>query len=113
MGSQGAGASSSTRLQPQLTSSSLGVMPVLDSDGDVRGMFANVITGFEELRRDMTKRISRVEEKAQQRLEKLRDELANAVSQAKCNQVQLVQNTDQCLVESLNPVTKKSEETTE
>ena len=56
-GTQKGGASSSTRLQPQLTSSSLGLNPVLGTASDVRGMFANVRTGLEELRQDMTKRI--------------------------------------------------------
>ena len=54
MGTQKGGASLSTRLQPQLTSSSLGLTPVLGTASDVRGMFANVITGHEELRQDMT-----------------------------------------------------------
>ena len=76
---------------------------MLDSAGDVRGIFAKVITGLEELRRDMTGRIDPVDEK-------LSDELADAKSLAKCDQVQLVQNTDQCLAESLALVTKESEE---
>ena len=71
MGTQNVGASSSTRLQPQLTSSSLGLTPVLGTARDVRGMFANVRTGLEELRSNMTKRIDRVEERAQQGLERL------------------------------------------
>ena len=57
MGTEKDGASSSTRLQPQLTSSSLGLTPVLGSAGDVRGMFADVMTGLDELWQDMTKRI--------------------------------------------------------
>ena len=44
MGTQRGGASSGTRLQPQLASSSLGLTPVFDSVGDVRGMFFNVKT---------------------------------------------------------------------
>ena len=43
-------------------------------------ILANSATVFEELRRDKTKRIDRVEEKAQQGHEKLRDELADAKS---------------------------------
>ena len=50
MGKQKGGASSSTRLQPQLTSSSLGLTPPLGAAG-------NILTGLDELRRDMTKRI--------------------------------------------------------
>ena len=49
MGTQNGGASSSTRLQPQLTSSSLGLTPALGTAGDVGGMFANVMTGLDEL----------------------------------------------------------------
>ena len=58
----------------------------------------------------MTKRIDRVEGRAQQRHERLKDELADTKSKAKSDQAQLVQNTDQCLVESLAPATKKPEE---
>ena len=57
VGTQKGGASSSTRLQPQLTSSSLGFTPVLGTASDVSGMFANVMTGLEELRQDMTENI--------------------------------------------------------
>ena len=57
MGTQKRGASSSKRLQPQLTSSSLGPFPVSGAAGDISDMFAGVMTGLEELRRDMTKRI--------------------------------------------------------
>ena len=66
IGTQKGGASSSTRLQPQLTSSSLGLTPVLGTASDVGGLFANVRTGLEELRYDITKRIDRVEERARQ-----------------------------------------------
>ena len=66
MGKQKGGASSSTRLQPQLTSSSLGLTPTLGSAGDVGDMFAGVMTGLDELRRDMTKRIDQVDERAHQ-----------------------------------------------
>ena len=75
VGTRKGGSSSSTRLQPQLTSSSLCLSPVLATAGDVRDVFAGVMTGLEELRRDMTKRIDRVEEMAQQGQEKLRDEI--------------------------------------
>ena len=56
MGKQKGGASSSTRLQPQLTSSSLGLTPPLGAAGDISDMFAGVMTGLDELRRDMTKK---------------------------------------------------------
>ena len=51
MGTQKGGASSSTRLQPQLTSSSLGFTPLSGAAGDISDMFAGVMTGLEELRR--------------------------------------------------------------
>ena len=73
-------------------------------------MFAGVMTGLEELRRDMTKRIDRVEEKALQGQEKLRDELTHVKSQARVNQAQLIRNTDQCLAESWAQANKESEE---
>ena len=57
MGTQKGGASSGTRLQPQLTSSSLGLTPVSGAAGDMSDMFAGVMTGLEELQRDMSKRI--------------------------------------------------------
>ena len=60
MGTQKDGASSSTRLQPQLTSSSFGLTPMLRTAGDMSDMFAGVMTGLEELRRDMTKKADRV-----------------------------------------------------
>ena len=110
MGTQKGGASSSTRLQPQLTSSSLGLTPVSGAAGDISDMFAGVMTGVEELRRVMTKRIDRVEERAHQGQEKLRDELTNVKSQARVDQAQLIRNTDQCLAESLAQATKESEE---
>ena len=50
MGSQKRGASSSTRLQPLLTSSSLGLTPVSGAAGGIIDMFAGVMTGLEELR---------------------------------------------------------------
>ena len=110
MSTQKGGASSSTRLQPQFTSSSLGLTPVLGTASDLRGMFANVMTGPEELRQEMMERIDRVEERAQQGHGRLRDELADAKSQAKSDQAQLIQNTDQCLAESLALATKESED---
>ena len=83
MGTQKGGASSSTRLQPQLTSSSLGLTPVSGAAGDISDKFAGVMTGLEELRRCMTKKMDRVEERAHQGQEKLRDELTNVKSQAR------------------------------
>ena len=47
MGKQKSGASSSTRLQPQLTSSSLGLTPPLGAAGDISDMFAGVMTGLD------------------------------------------------------------------
>ena len=73
-------------------------------------MFAGVMTGLEELRRDMTKRMDRVEERAHQGQENLRDELTHVKSQARVHQAQLIRNTDQCLAESLAQVKKESEE---
>ena len=105
MGKQNGGASTSTRLQPQLMSSSVGLTPVLGMAGD----FANVMTDLEELRRDITKRIDLVEEGAQQGQERLKDELAEAKSQAKSDQAQLSQDTDQCLAESLAMAATESE----
>ena len=55
MGKQKGGASSSTRLQPHLTSSSLGLTPTMGAAGDIGDMLADVLTGLEELRRDMTR----------------------------------------------------------
>ena len=110
MGKQKGGAPSSTRLQPQLTSSSLGLTPALGAAGDISDMFAGVMAGLEELRRDMTKRIDRVEERAHQGQEKLRDELTHVMSQARVDQAQLIRNTDQCLAESLAQANKELEE---
>ena len=56
VGTQEGGASSSTRLKPQLTSSSLGLTPALGTASDLSGLFANVMTSLEELRLDMTER---------------------------------------------------------
>ena len=58
----------------------------------------------------MTKRIDRVEERAHQGQQKLRDELTNVKSQARVDQAQLSRNTAQCLTESLAQATKESEE---
>ena len=66
MHKQKGGASSSTRLQPQLTSSSLGLTPPLGATGDISDMFAGVMNGLDELRRDMTKKIDQVDERAHQ-----------------------------------------------
>ena len=57
MGTQKGGASSSTRLQPQLKSTSLGLTPVLGTASDLIDMFAGVMTGLKELRHDMAKRM--------------------------------------------------------
>ena len=74
-------------------------------------MFACVMTGLEELRRDMTKRIDRVGDRAHhQGQEELRDELTNVRSQARVDQAQLIRNTDQGLAEGLAQATKESEE---
>ena len=73
MGTHKGGASSSTRLQPQLTSSSLGLTPVLGTASEVNDMFAGVMTSIEELRHDITKRIDWVEERTQQDRDRLRD----------------------------------------
>ena len=104
------GASSSSRLQPQITTSALGLAPMLGTASDMSGMFAGVMTGLEELRRDMTKKIDRVKERAQQGQEKLRNELTVLKSQARTDQAQLIRNTDQCLAQSLALAAKESEE---
>ena len=111
MDTQKVGASSITRLQPQLMSSSLGLTPVLATASDLSDKFAGVMTGLEELRHDMTKRMDRVEEGAQKgHQERLRDELTNVKSQARIDQAQLIRDTDQCLAESLAMATKESQE---
>ena len=110
MGKQKGGASSSTRLQPQLTSSSLGLTPSLGAAGHISDMFAGVMTGLDELRRDKTKRKDQVDERAHQGRENLRDELTHMKSQARVDQAQLIRNTDQCLAESLAQANKESEE---
>ena len=110
MHKQKGGASSSTRLQPQLTSSSLGLTSPLGATGDISDMFAGVMNGLDELRRDMTKRIDQVDERAHHGRENLRDELTHVKSQARFDQAQLIRNTDQCLAESLAQANKESEE---
>ena len=110
MSKQQGGASSSTRLQPQLTSSSLGLTPSFGATGDISDMFAGVMNGLDELRLDMTKRIDQVDERAHQVRENLRDELTHAKSQARVEQAQLIRNTDQCLAESLAQANKESQE---
>ena len=107
MSKQKGGASSSTRLQPQLTSSSLGLTPPLGATGDISDMFAGVMNGLDELRRDMNKRIDQVDERAHQGRENLRDELTHVKSQSRVDQAQLIRNTDQCLANMAN---KESEE---
>ena len=104
------GASSSTRLQPQLTSSSLGLTPPLGTTGDTSDKFAGVMNGLDELRRDMTKRIDHDDERAHQGQETLRDELAQVRSHARIDQAQLIRNNDQCLAESLGQANKEPEE---
>ena len=103
-------ASSSTRLQPQLISSSLGLTPSFGATGNISDMFAGVMNGLDELRRDMTKRIDQVDERAHQGRENLRDELTHAKSQAWVDQAHFIRNTDQCLAESLAQANKKSQE---
>ena len=110
MSKQKGGASSSTRLQPQLSSSSLGLTPPLGATGDISDRFAGVMNGLDELRRDMTKRIDQVDERAHQGQKNLRDELTHVRSQARIDQAQLIRNTDQCLAESLAQANKESEE---
>ena len=73
-------------------------------------MFAGVMTGLEELRLDMTKRMDRVDEMAQNGHESLRDELIDVKSQARGDQAQLIRDTDHCLAESLALAAKESQE---
>ena len=110
MSKQKGGASSSTRLQPQLTSSSLGLTPSFGATGDISDMFAGAMNGLDELRRDMTKRIDQVDERAHKGQENLRDELTHVKSQARVDQAQLIRNTNQCLAESLAQANKESYE---
>ena len=110
MSKQIGGASSITRLQPQLTSSSLGLTPSFGATGDISDMFAGVMNGLDELRWDMTKRIDQVDERAHKGQENLRDELTHVKSQARVDQAQLIRNTDQCLAESLAQASKESYE---
>ena len=100
MGTQKGGASSTTRLQLQLTSSSLGLTPVLGTPSDLSEMFAGVMTGREKLRQDMSKRMDRVEDRAQKSHEILRDELTDVKLQARSDHAQLIRDTDQCLAEN-------------
>ena len=93
-----------------MTSTSPGLTPVSGAAGKISDMFAGVMTDLEEVRRDMTKKIDRNEERVRQGQEKLRDELINVKSQARVDQAQLIRNTDQCLAESLAQATKESEE---
>ena len=78
--------------------------------GDVRGIFANVRTGLENNCKASEKKNDRVEQRAQRGHERLRDELADVKSQAKSDQSQLIQKTDQCFAESLALAAKESEE---
>ena len=86
MSKQKGGASLSTRLQPQLTSSTLGLTPSFGATGDISDMFAGVMNGLDELRRDMTRRIDQVDERAHKGQENLRDELTHVKSQARVDQ---------------------------
>ena len=106
MGKQNGGASLSTRLQPQLTPSSLGLTPTLGAAGDISDMFAGVMTGLEELRRDMTKKVDQVDERAHRGRENLRDELTHVKSQARVDQAQLIRSPDQCLADSFAQANK-------
>ena len=94
MGTHKGGASSSTRLQPQLTSSTLGSTPMLGTVSDATGIIASAMTGLEELRQDVTERFERVEERAQQGHQRLRDELAGANLQARSDKAELIRNID-------------------
>ena len=89
------------------SSSSLGLTPSFGATGDISDMFAGVMNGLDELRRDMTKRIDQVDERAHQGRENLRDEQTHAKSQARVDQAQLIRNTDQCLAESLAQANKE------
>ena len=82
---------------------------MLGTARDVSGKFAIVMTGLELLRQDMTKSVDRVKERAQQVHEMLRDELADAKSQARSGQAQLIRNNNQCLGENLALATMESE----
>ena len=93
-----------------MTSSSLGLIPATGAAADIGEMFAGVMTSLEELRRDMTKIIDHVEERAHQGEEKLRDELTHVKPQARVDQAQLIRNTDQRLAERLTQANKESEE---
>ena len=93
-----------------MTSSSLGLTPARGAADDISDMFSGFMTGLEELRLDMTKRIDRVEEMAYRGQEELRDELTHVRSQAKVDQAQLIRHTDQCLAESLAQANKESVE---
>ena len=88
MGTQKGGASSIIRLQPQLTSSSLGLTPVYVAAGDISDMFAGVM--------NKVKRNCKMSYK-------------NVKSQARVDQAQMTRNTDQCLGESLAQAKKESE----
>ena len=93
-----------------MTSSSLGLTPTLGAAGDISDTFDGAMTGLDEPRRDMTKKIDRVDERAHQGRENLRAELTHVKSQARVDQAQLIRNTDQCLAESLAQAKKESEE---
>ena len=73
---------------------------MLGTASDVSGLFASVMTGLEDLRQDVTERIDRVEHRAQQGHQKLRDELPDLKLQARRKQPQLIRNIDQCVSET-------------
>ena len=91
-------------------SSSLGPIPMLVTASDMSEIFAGVTTSLEELRRDMTMKVDRVEERARQGQETLRIELTDVKSQARTDQAQLIQNIDQWLAQSLALAAEESEE---
>ena len=68
------------------------------------------MAGLKELRKDMTKGTDRVDERAHNGHEKLRDELADAISQVNYDQALLAQKTDQYLADSLSVAARESEE---
>ena len=83
---------------------------MLKTASDLSDMFAGVMTGLEELRHDMTKRMDLVKEIVQKGQERLRDELIDLKSQARIDHTQLIRDTDQCLAENLALASKESQE---
>ena len=87
MGTQKGDASSSIRLQPQLTSPSPGLTPVSGAAGDISDIIAGVMTGLEELRRDMTKRIDQC----------LAESLAQATKESEEREVRMTREIERLL----------------